>query len=617
MNSRHPLLVILVILAVLFSGAVAGVWITVTSGWEPNPTEAIGDNSSAPDSSVQGRAYPGDPARETRLVNREEERLVYVRTVASTAKWRVDGLEGAYRFQTGDTFTLVLPARDQPYTVADLLTLAPKTFVRQPDGSYLLSENIAVLPGATLSLASEEGLDLHLKSDPESFVAIVGLGGSVTLTGTAAAPASVTSWNSGTNSPDVTTDDGRAYLRVIGGHSTVSFARITDLGFWSGNTGGLALTGTDTVSAYNPGAGPGATVAPDDAAGAPLVPNTDANSISSASAEEHSFVTAAINNVQIDGNAYGLFVSNARAVVVRDSSIRGSLVDGLAVHRGVNDMKVTRTTATHNSVDGFSLDRSSSHVVYQDVTASGNGRDGIALDGQPLADGPNAVGTSVNEYGENQVLGSTITDNARYGVKISGGHHLRISGNTLAHNAVGVVVDRGATEVGITGNTFQGQSLQAVAIQDRDTAAKVTANTISGGDTGVYVRNARASVSANRISAVSNHGITLVGSLPQTRVWGNSVAGYGPTPILSTESSNSAVGENNVNGWHKATTVATVARSLLSPLTFVWLFLATLLVVSAFIRRQYISRIRDPHERAPLTTLSKGIVPADTVRRAR
>jgi nitrous oxidase accessory protein NosD len=619
MSSRKPLLVILI---VLIMGAVAGVWITHPSGWDWNSTDVAGQTSSLPRTGVQpgvqGTVYPGDPEREARLVNREEERLVYVRTVASAAKWKVTGLDGGYRFQTGDTFTLVLPARDQPYTVADLLTLAPKTFVRQPDGSYLLSENIAVLPGATLSLASPEGLNLHLKSDPESFVSIIGLGGSVTLTGTAAAPASVTSWNSGANGPDITTDDGRAYIRVIGGRGTVSYAHITELGFWSGNTGGLALTGTDTLNTFNPVARPGAPVASDGADGAPLVPNKDATAISSPSGKEYSLVTGEIDNAQIDGNAYGLFVTNAQAVVVRDSSITGSLVDGLAVHRAVSDMKVTRTTASHNNVDGFSVDRSSTHVVYQDVTASGNGRDGITVDGEPLAAGPNAVGTSVDEYGDNQVIGSTITDNARYGVKFSGGYHLKISGSTVAHNAVGVVVDHGATDVDITGNTFEGQSLQAVAIRDGDTGANVATNTITGGDTGVYVRNAQATVNANRITAVSNHGITLFESLPDTRVWGNSVAGYGSTPVWSSESTTGTVGVNNVDGWHRATTVETVAKSLFSPLTFVWLFLAALLVVSAFTRRRHVGGIRDPYaEHTPLTALSRGIVPAAMVRRDR
>ena len=46
-------------------------------------------------------------------------------------------------------------------------------------------------------------------------------------------------------SPTTVTDDGRAYLRSIGGQISIEHAEISSLGFWSGRTGGLALTGTD------------------------------------------------------------------------------------------------------------------------------------------------------------------------------------------------------------------------------------------------------------------------------------------------------------------------------------------------------------------------------------
>ena len=63
-----------------------------------------------------------------------------------------------YRLVTGNTYTLVLIRRDAPYTLDDLLDYAPSTFVRQPDGSYLLSENIVIEQGATLRLSSKDGL---------------------------------------------------------------------------------------------------------------------------------------------------------------------------------------------------------------------------------------------------------------------------------------------------------------------------------------------------------------------------------------------------------------------------------------------------------------------------
>ena len=56
----------------------------------------------------------------------------------------------------------------------------------------------------------------------------------------------ITSWDRGQRaSPTGVTDDGRAYVRADRRPVRASLRRSPDLGFWSGRTGGLALTGTD------------------------------------------------------------------------------------------------------------------------------------------------------------------------------------------------------------------------------------------------------------------------------------------------------------------------------------------------------------------------------------
>ena len=68
--------------------------------------------------------------------------------------------------------------------------------LRQPGGAYLLSENIFIRPGATLSLTSPGALVLRLASDSKGFSSLVNDGGMISLvTGTERAPAQVTSWD--------------------------------------------------------------------------------------------------------------------------------------------------------------------------------------------------------------------------------------------------------------------------------------------------------------------------------------------------------------------------------------------------------------------------------------
>lgn len=615
MSSRKPVLITLI--SAVAIGAIATAWVFGSQAWEKQGPDAFGLNEIATNGNVQGDLYPGDPVEEARLVALEDERLVYIRTVASAARWRVDGLEGPYRIRTGAAFTLVLPARDVPYTVADLITLAPDTFIKQVDGSYLLLESIAVLPGATLSLESPEGIDLRMKSDVESFVSIVTLGGSLNLGGSEADEAKVTSWNALEASVDTTTEDGRAYIRVIGGHASLSHAQFSHLGFWSGNTGGLALTGTDTISTIDADITAPPAVGSTPVNGARILPEEELSTLSTPVEEDYSIVSAGIDHVTVISNAFGLFVTNAEDVVVRDTQVSESLVDGIVLHRHVSDTTISRTTSSDNNVDGFSLNRSSTNVAFRNVTAEDNGRNGMSLDGQALADGPNAVGTGVRTYGHNRISSSTIIDNGRYGIELSGGDDLEVVTSTIAKNDVGIVVNHGAADVDIVGNTFEAQRRQSVAVRDGVESVTVARNSIVGGDTGIYVRNADASVIDNTLTSISNHGISLVGDVTDTRVIRNSVAGYGSIAIWAETSIGGIVDENDLLDWRPATTFETIVNSVFQPLTFVWLLLASLLVASAFTRKRQLKvrTIRSPYaERVPLTSLSPGIVSLDGAR---
>ena len=580
--------------------------------------DAIGRNEIASNGNVQGVLYPGNPASEARLVEQEDERLVYVRTIASAARWRVEGLEGAYRIRTGSSYTLVLPARNEAYTSADLLALAPNAFRRQEGGWYLLSESIAVLAGATLVLASPEpaqGLDLRLESGAQGFVSVVALGGSLTLGGSEASKVSVTSWDSTKGGPDKTTVDGRAYIRVIGGHASFAHSDVSYLGFWSGNTGGLSLTGTDAVGALGDEL-PAPAETQEATGGARLLPEAELQSLTQASAQDYSVVTAGIENLRVDNNAFGLFVTNARDVVIRDTIISGSLVDGLVLHRFVSNATITGTSSSRNAVDGFSTGRSTEDISFENIQARENGRNGLSIDGRPLADGPNAVGTAVDGYGGNQVSGGSFEKNARYGIEVVGGSDLTIRNNRLARNEVGVVATDGAKEVTIANNTLLDQTRQAVAVRDAESTAEVTGNSITGGDTGIYVRDASAVVKENNLNNISNHGITLLGDVKETSVAGNIVAGNGSTAIWAEASAGASLGENDTLAWVPAYTVERAVKSVFQPLTFIWFLLGALLLVTAVARGKNAERVlRSPYaDHVPLTSLSRGVVTYDDVR---
>lgn len=593
MRIRQP--IVMTVLALAMISAIAATWILgVNAGRQSVPTSLAHGDSARPGPGPDAALYPGDSNKEAAVVTGENKRLVYVRALATLAPYRVRSLVGPFRLQTQGTFTLVLPRRDSPYTLPDLLALAPDTFVRQSEGSYLLSENVVVLTGATLKLDAPEGLSVRLKSDSTSFVSIVTLGGSLTVSGTAANPVTITSWDPALGTPDTITSDGRGYIRAIGGHSELTYAHVANLGFWGGNTGGLAFTGTDpsnvldpAIGSLDPGTGPIPT-------GAPLVAEAELAKISAGAGEQHTLVSATIDHVTVTGNAYGIFASNAHNMSVHDTQITGSLIDGLALHQSVTDTTISNTTSTENVGDGFSLDRSSSNVLYEGDTASHNGRDGFNIDGQPLALGPGPAGFSTQAYGGNRIVGSTITDNTRNGIEISGGHDVEVSASSIARNEDGILVDHGAADVHITDNNLQDHRSRGITLRDAGTSSTVTRNTVSGADTGVSLRNSAVSVKANTLAGITNHGMALQGDNSQSHISDNTVSGNGSTPIWSDTNPAAAtdgiVIDNDVRGWHPAPTIATVTNWVFQPLTFVWLFLAALLVGSAFIRTRHLQQ---------------------------
>ena len=62
----------------------------------------------------------------------------------------------------------------------------------------------------------------------------------------------IKSWDPASESADLNTTDGRSYVRVIGGSAEFTHVVFADLGFWSGRTGGVALTGTESAPTTPP-----------------------------------------------------------------------------------------------------------------------------------------------------------------------------------------------------------------------------------------------------------------------------------------------------------------------------------------------------------------------------
>ncbi|WP_406439999.1 right-handed parallel beta-helix repeat-containing protein [Streptomyces sp. NBC_00631] len=545
-----------------------------------------------------------DAETQAALVADEDHRLNQVRAFTSVAplqstKWTVP-----FRLDTDNGYTLVLTERSNAYTIADLLKLAPQTFVRRKDGSYVLTENIYLNVGAKLKLSNPGGLTLRMASNRSGFVSIVSFGGELSLQGTAQAPLTITSWDPQANKADTDVGDGRAYIRTIGGQFEMTHTKLANLGFWSGRTGGLSLTGTDrpnTGSLEDTGQVHGKTAREraDAQGNAQDDQNTSSGDITAMpsgalttpdarfSTAGLSYVSGSITHSTITGNAFGIFISSATGIEISDTTVENSLEDGVVLHRFVSSSLVQRTVAKDNGGDGFILSRATQQVRISGSTAEGNGGNGYTLSGKPLADGPSASGQTVDSYGSNSVANSVAKDNGRYGVEVLGGFDVGVQNNRIEGGDMGIVARLAADKVSITGNRLTGQNRQGISVRDGVTGATVTGNIIDGPETGVYVRDSAAEIRGNTVQDASNHGVSLVGGVSGTTVSFNVIGGVGPSALDSSRSHGGAdIKENQTFAWYDTSSFWVKVKHYASPMTLLWTGILLLILFSAVMGRR-------------------------------
>ncbi|MEO5877566.1 MAG: right-handed parallel beta-helix repeat-containing protein, partial [Streptosporangiaceae bacterium] len=555
--------------------------------------------------------------KESVLVADEDRRLNQVRAITADAPKGNSGKP--FRLATGAGYTLVLTQRALPYTVSDLLKLAPQTFVRQTgDGSYLLSENLFVTPGATLSLYNPGGLTVKMASSPTGFVSIVSFGGDLRLTGAGNATVKLLSWDARAGKTDLDPRDGRAYIRAVGGKFTMDYSEISNLGYWSGRTGGLGLTGTDRP---NTGATQAEQQEKAQTAGensknkkkirekireqarqerqqqndkgdgdVSILPPGDIATPGQGdtwTVPDKSFVTVQITRSRIVGNAFGIFVSGANGVAISDTSVEDSLLDGISLHRFTYNGRIERTISKNNRGDGVSLARASHDILITASTAEGNGGNGFSLNGQALADGASAAGESIEPYGNNTIQNSVARDNVRYGVEVLGGINIAVQNNEITGGDMGVVVRQHADKVTVVGNQVKKPRRQGVSIRDGVRDSVVTGNVIDDPVTGVYVRDAGAEVRGNTIQGAKLHGVSLVGGVAGSVVTYNVVTGAGPSAVDRARShGDTSVDHNQTFGWHDTSSLWVQIKRIARPLTLLWLLIIFMLATSALQARR-------------------------------
>ncbi|GAA4180718.1 hypothetical protein GCM10022252_03990 [Streptosporangium oxazolinicum] len=592
------------------------------------PPALVEDAIMADDAILKaGTLTAGDAEAQATLVDVEDQRIIQTRA-ALTAMLQAGGIAAAQRkqpqvFVSAHGRTLVLPSRntETPYTLKDLAAVEKGRYLRRlKDGSYLLGVHVFVADGARLQLRGP--LTLRMGSLPGSFSSIVAFGGDIEIKGTAKRPVRITSWDVRTKKPDTTTTDGRAYIRAVGGEFEMTHAQVSHLGFWSGRTGGIALTGTERpASVYrhrtkdqrhqdkqerlaNTKRGERSGGNFGDVETIPIGPGTASHVL----ADE--LVSGSIKNSVITGDAYGIFVSGSNQTQIINNKIISSLVHGVFMHRFAKNATIEATEVIGSGGDGFVLSRATEKVKVVDCLAERNKRNGFTLNGQALAGGPSASGESLAVYGDSSVSNSTARDNGRYGVEVLGGSRLAVQTSEVIGGDMGIVVRAGASGVQISGNKLTNQRRQAIALRDGATGAHVAGNTITGTVTGIYLRDSVGMIVGNKITTLSTpkaHGITVVGDATGSEVTRNTVIGSGTSAISIARAGDTVNKHNNdEDQWNDTSSFWVKAKRYVKPMNVIWAGVILLVIVSAIRSRGVLERrqrrggIRNPYEQQRL-----------------
>lgn len=563
------------------------------------------------DADVDGSLYAGDPAQETAMARAEDRRITDITAMMDSSRWAFPPGAGPLTLPTGESSSVVLLAREEPYTLDELTELVPEAVERQDDGSYLISAHLVVDRGATLSIRSEDGLVVHLDSTDQDFATIVSIGGALDLAGGAEEPVQISGWDSSRGTADAETSDGRAYVRAIGGSVTAQDIDFRDLGFWSGPTGGLALTGTEAPRIVTESdevisdPGEATAVGTDPEAVAPLTDPDEKG--------HDGVVTASLTRVSAHRDAIGLFATNVGKLEVAEADFSDNLLDGMVLHRFVTGADLQDVTAHDNGADGIRTGRGTTDVTIDGANVSGNGDDGIRLDGSALADGPSSTGVATGGFGGFAVSRSVIAGNGRYGIQVTGGSRMALRENDVSGHRSGIVVNGTASDIEISGNDVRSSLEHGISLRDGVLGTRILGNSINGADTALYARGSSGEFEDNTISRATNHGITVIDQPERTRIARNTIAGSGPAAIDSSRSGTSVIlAANSAAEWDVTKPLPVMLQRIFQPLTVLWLVIGVLLVASASTAsRSRPGRAPKTHPYAshtPLTELSAGVV---------
>ncbi|MCM3697188.1 right-handed parallel beta-helix repeat-containing protein [Microbacterium oleivorans] len=435
----------------------------------PTPTSAAG-----------GETWQEDGAERIRA---SEEEMIAKLTDAAIGDMIRAGWDNPLLKKMG---IVVLDPRAEPYGLTDLVAL--RALRAMGDDTYDLAQSVVVRAGATLKVDAP-GRTIRILSTKTGFSQIIGWGGNIVLNGSEKKPLRVTSWDTATDAPDADLSDGRGYVLARNGTLSAAYTQFSDLGFWSGRTGGVAVVATE----------PGLARA--------------------------TFVDTTHTRL-----AFGVYLSGVLGATIDGMTVDAPLMSGITVTGGSAVVRIADAVVGDAGGDGIVVNRETSSVAIVDTTVSHADGVGVRIAGAPRATGPNAGGASTYVMADFLLEGVTALDNRTGGVLIDGGNGVTVKDLTTNGVAGGLRIVGPAHTVEVTDSTLVSTGGIPLRLEGDVGDATVTTSRMKGPVTGVELRGVRVELRGNTITVGEGQGVS-VSDDAHLVLSANRIRGLGETPV--------------------------------------------------------------------------------------
>lgn len=318
-------------------------------------------------------------------------------------------------------------------------------------GEWLLSANLEIEKGASLTIAAPEVRWLKLKSDAAGIASLTAVSGGLAITGSC-----VTSWDDVAQRADVNSTASRSFVLARDGASlTIDQAEIGYLGYGNKESYGLSWR-TDGTTGHLAGS-------------------------------------------IVAHNYYGVYTYGVGGLAITGNDIHDNVLYGVDPHTGSHDLKIENNEVHDNGKHGIILAQNCVNSIISGNTVYRNAHHGIVLflhsDNNTVENNDTFLnasqGVNINESANDTVVDNRIYDNLESGVGIAQtGQDNTLRQNDIRGNKIdGVRLVTAATATSLQENMI-GQNGRYGVYVDSDGPFTLADNTIWANKAGLQMKGA-------------------------------------------------------------------------------------------------------------------------------